>query len=306
MRVKAVFVSAALLVSAFGAIQVFGCGGDDKTTTEPVRSSRKGEACQVTNDCAAGLACQPIPGGAGGLCVVGTFNISVTAKECALIECTVVDDCCPTAPANCPSLLQTCQLDAGITSQNACLQYDQLCKCDTTKRACESSKCVTHCSTDPECVTSGQGTKCSGGQCVQCALDTDCSNDQTCVNGRCQDPCQSDGDCAGFNRCVDGKCIDSGCQTDRECVAATRNVEATCGTDGKCIVPCQTDLECGNPKSYSFFSCINSQCTYTGCQSDKDCRLLFSGPSDASVLPPKEHVVCRDKATPGPTTVPAQ
>ena len=127
-----------------------------------------------------------------------------------------------------------------------------------------------------------------------------------CLSGTCQAPCQTDGDCAGFNRCLAGKCIESGCQTDRECVAATRNVEATCGTDGKCIVPCQTDLECGNPKSYSFFSCIQNQCLYTGCQSDKDCRLLLTGASDAGTLPAKQHVVCRDKVAPGNVTRPAQ
>jgi hypothetical protein len=38
---------------------------------------------------------------------------------------------------------------------------------------------------------------------------------------------------------------------------------------------------------------------YTGCQTDKDCRLLYSGPSDSSTIPAKSHVICRDKTSPG-------
>ena len=131
--------------------------------------------------------------------------------------------------------------------------------CDATKVGCEQSLCVTKCTTDTECINTSTGRKCAGGKCVQCAGDTDCPTGQQCLSGMCQAPCQTDGDCAGFQRCQAGKCIEGGCQIDRECVASTRNVEATCGTDGKCIVPCQTDLECGNPKSYSFFSCIATQ-----------------------------------------------
>src|SRR2546426_50290 len=78
------------------------------------RQSRKGESCQVTNDCAPGLACQPI-GSIGGICVVGVFNVAQTAKECALIDCTTADDCC-TPPSNCASLLTTCLADAGSIS----------------------------------------------------------------------------------------------------------------------------------------------------------------------------------------------
>jgi len=85
--------------------------------------------------------------------------------------------------------------------------------------------------------------------------------------------------------------VESGCQTDRECIAATRNVEATCGKDGKCVVACQTDLECGNPKDYSFYSCISGQCTYVGCASDKECELYMGSSGTGS----QGRVVCRDK-----------
>lgn len=305
MKRRIIIASGLFMLGVVVFVSSNGCGGDDDAAP---RVSRKGEACQVTGDCAGGLSCVPIPGGAGGICVTGEFHIAVTAKECALIDCTQPSDCCnvSTPAATCAAYLAQCA-DAGVGSA-ACTIYDQLCKCDTAKIDCAESRCVTRCGTDTDCAKAGNPSqaKCSGGKCVSCTSDTDCSNGFNCINGACTAPCQGDGDCAGFNRCVSGKCVDSGCQTDRECVASTRNVEATCGTDGKCIVPCQTDLECGNPKAYTFFSCINAQCVYTGCQTDKDCRLLLTGPSDAGTLGPKQHVVCRDKATPGTTTKPAQ
>lgn len=305
MRLRAVIAFIGVAVGGFVAIASNGCGKDDSSSA---RRSQKGEACQVTNDCADGLACVPVPsssnGPSTGICVTGQFHIDETARECALIECQAAEDCCPTPPTQCAQYLAQCN-DAGPGS-SSCQEYDQLCKCDTSRTSCENDHCVNKCSTDVDCFkTNGATPKCGGGKCVQCVSDGDCANGQNCLNGTCQSPCQTDGDCAGFNRCVTGKCVASGCQTDRECVAATRNVEATCGTDGKCIVPCQTDLECGNPKDYSFFSCIRNQCVYTGCQTDKDCRLLYTGTSDASTLQPKQHVVCRDKQAPGDITKPA-
>lgn len=264
--------------------------------------SRKGEACNVTNDCAQGLACLPIPGGSIGVCTVGEFKVAETAKECAVVECTAPEDCCGPRPGSCSTLDQQCQ--AGDSS--ACATFESLCKCKVDRVACEQNRCITTCIGDAECGIVKAGTKCIGGRCAQCAIDSDCSfAGQTCINGTCKSPCETDGDCAGFGRCVTGRCIDSGCQTDRECVAATRNVEATCGTNGKCKVPCQTDLECGNPKDYAFFSCIRNECTYTGCQNDKDCRLFLTGPSDASTIGPNEHIVCRQRVTPDVPTKPA-
>jgi hypothetical protein len=301
MRIKSILASGFVTLAALVSVGSNGCSDDEDAES---RTSRKGEACQVTNDCSPGLSCLPIPGGAGGLCVTGEFRIAQTAKECAIIECSQATDCCGTPPAMCPQLLSQCA-DSG-TGSIECEQYEAFCKCDTNKIDCEQNKCVTKCTGDDDCLASGSGRKCAGGKCVQCAGDTDCGDDLQCLSGQCQAPCESDGDCPGFNRCSSGRCIPGGCDTDRECVAATRNVEATCGTDGKCIVPCQTDLECGNPKSYSFFSCVQNQCVYVGCETDKDCRLLATGPSDAGTLPPKQRVVCRDKAAPGNQTIPAQ
>jgi hypothetical protein len=182
----------------------------------------------------------------------------------------------------------------------ACTEYDQECKCDATKFDCQAGTCRSRCTMDSDCTN--RGGHCSGGQCVACTDDSMCMSmpGTTCVNGACIPPCVSDSDCPLFDRCSSGKCIDSGCQTNRECVAATRNVEATCGTNGKCIIPCATDLECGSPTSYKFFSCINRQCIFVGCMTDKDCELLFG--LDGGTGLNKDHPVCRDKATTSPTT----
>lgn len=298
MRTKRVL---ALGLAVLGGVAVVAVGCNSSKDDEERRVSRKGEACQVTNDCADGLACGPVPGGAGGVCVTAVFQIAPTAKECVISQCKEPTDCCPVPPATCNALSTSCE--AGVNT--ACTQYDQLCRCDGNKYECEQNRCRTRCLEDLDCRNSGAGNKCAGGKCAQCVENADCSPGTDCVNGTCIAPCQSDGDCPGFNRCSSGKCVEGGCKEDRECVASTRNVEATCGTDGKCIVPCQTDLECGNPQSYSFFSCINRQCTYVGCQSDKDCRLFLTGPSDAGTLPPKTHVECRDRTTPGAVTRPA-
>jgi len=287
---------AVAMLAGLGAVALLGvqggCGDDQGAA---VRASRRGETCRVTNDCAEGLACTPIPGGSG-FCVTAQFRVPVTAKECAIVECASPADCCDEAlTAGCTELRQLCLADAGTGSTQACQRYEDQCLCASGRIDCEVGRCVSHCTSDNDCTSSFDlGRRCSGGVCVQCAVDGDCSGGRQCVTGQCQAPCISDGDCGGFDRCVSGRCIASGCQIDRECVAATRNVEARCGTDGKCIVPCETDLECGDPTAYSFFSCIDKQCTYVGCESDKDCRLLFTGPSDASTLPAKQHVVCRD------------
>ncbi|MDB4946001.1 MAG: hypothetical protein JWP97_5535 [Labilithrix sp.] len=289
---------AALLAAAVVVVTVVmtACGADDPAP----RTSARGEACRVTADCAEGLACAPLPGSAGGACVTGQFHVVPTAKECAITRCEQSADCCNGEDVQrCQALIAQCELDAGPPSELACAQVASECGCANGRVTCEHGACVSSCEEDLDCTGSGAGRRCSGRRCVQCTGDIDCGGGQLCQNGSCQAGCSGDGDCAGFDRCVSGRCLPSGCQADRECVAATRNVDARCGTDGVCIVPCQTDLECGSPTSYSFFSCIEHECTYVGCESDKDCRLFFLGPSDASVLGSNQHVVCRDRGAIG-------
>ncbi len=282
-----------------------GCSStDDDTAAAPAadagttrRLSQKGELCQVTNDCVDGLACIPLANSLVGVCSVTQFNIAPTAKECAIVDCREAIDCCPTPPSSCGQWQAQCA-DAGPGSP-LCAQYDAFCKCDTTKRACVADKCVVKCTSDLECATFGPGTTCNSGVCGvgACTADSDCGSGMVCISSSCQPACKSDGDCSGFARCNAGRCEESGCKTDRECVAATRNVEAKCASDGKCVVACESDVECGNPKGYSFVSCIDKRCTYTGCESDKDCRLFNLGAQDVGGAPQARgrQFVCREK-----------
>jgi hypothetical protein len=230
-----------------------------------------------------------VPSGAGGVCENSQFNVSATGKVCQLVQCSQPVDCCPTPPPNCAALQAQCG-DAGPSSFY-CQQYDQNCKCDGSKFNCNSGQCVPRCNADIDC--NYPNNKCANGTCAQCAQDSDCTTGDTCNGGTCMPPCKSDGDCPGFMRCNNSQCTPSGCKTDRECVSLTRHVDATCGTDGSCIIPCQTDTECGNPQEYDFYSCIKGTCASVGCDTVKDCELRYlNGNADAG-LPPKEHVVCQ-------------
>lgn len=324
MKIKRSWLASGVIVACvLVALSNNGCGDDDDDVS--TRTGKKGEVCQTTRDCAPGLACIPrvvsgvgagVPVTGGGTCVVGVFNVAPTNKECARTECDTFEDCCKLqqgAGSFCDSYREVCE--SPNPPPSVCDTYNQVCVCDESRIACEAGSCTTKCVDDTSCKTAGPtggAGKCVGGKCGQCSADTDCKalgDDQTCVNAKCQAPCKGDGDCDGFDRCVAGKCIAGGCQSSRECIAATRNVEATCGTDGKCIIPCQTDLECGNPSGYSFFSCVNSQCVYTGCDTDKDCRLFFEGfgvsssSSGSSGIVDTRHYVCREKGLPGNLTL---
>lgn len=309
----AVFVTTFVTLGGL-LITLANCSSDPEQT-EPGRGARKGEACQTTNDCAAGLSCVPAGSNGANICVLSNFTVIQTAKECAITECTVAADCCTPNPS-CDQYAAQCA-DAGPGSA-FCQIYESQCAC--TNRDCENSKCIQKCTTNAQC-TNGSNRTCAGGKCVQCSSDDQCGgagSSLKCVNGACQGPCQGDGDCPGFQRCVNQQCTDGACQTNRECVAATKNVEATCGTDGRCIVPCATDLECGSPRDFRFYSCVSGQCMFLGCETDKDCRLILegivstssssggsSGTSSGS-LGGTRHIVCRDKTTPGNYTIPAR
>jgi peptidoglycan-associated lipoprotein len=222
------------LAIAMASILFAACKGDAP------RLSQRGEACNTTSDCAGSLACKPLGGGSGGVCVTGAFNVATTAKACVIT-------------------------------------------CDSTRDCAD-------------------GKNCDNGKCVQCSEDSECGSHEMCKDSFCvpeqvTTSCVSDSQCPDFERCQNGVCVESGCKNDRECVAATEHVDATCGSDGKCVVPCQTDLECGDPNEYRFVSCVNGQCTNVGCSDDKECELYFdktSGNSGTS-SGQKGRAACRDK-----------
>ncbi|MEO7110095.1 MAG: hypothetical protein ABI183_06630, partial [Polyangiaceae bacterium] len=77
MKKTWIYASLFLTVLIVAATGFLGCKSSDD-----VRQSQKGEACQTTNDCAGGLSCIPIPSESIGVCVTSQFNIAKTAKSC--------------------------------------------------------------------------------------------------------------------------------------------------------------------------------------------------------------------------------
>ena len=302
-QMKTLACGIALAVPLFGCLLpalAAGCGKSDDTATgagvpdaAPARTAGKGEVCRTTVDCTAPLVCVPSVGSPGGVCEPGAFNITPTAKQCVTIQCEQPTDCCSQqVNSQCPTWEQQCLANpTGLDGARNpyCDAFDRYCKCDAAKWNCIGGACSPHCTGDPDCA----GAHCGAdGRCVQCVQDAQCGAGRTCVEGACKSPCTTDSECAGFERCAAGTCVPSGCKTDRECVNATRNVQATCGADGKCAVACASDIECSNPLGYTFYSCIAGRCIYVGCESDKDCQLYSNGGADVAPSG-RQHVVCR-------------
>ncbi|MBI5534400.1 MAG: hypothetical protein HY898_16875 [Deltaproteobacteria bacterium] len=259
---------------------ILACSSDKGADAPAPLLSRKGESCEVRNDCDPGLAC------VNQICITSEFNVAPNANGCDIIECTQPQDCCPEMSSSCQQYEQSCKNGDNY----ACQQFDQYCKCDAGSWNCDNGKCMPN-------LSCAQNKPCPGylfcdvgqGKCVECLGQSDCDTSKTCVANRCVNKCNLDSDCPLFNRCENQQCVDSGCKTDRECMAATKNASAFC-VAGTCHQPCQSNIECGNPeKAFNFQACILGQCTYLGCESDKECELFLGEQGDGK----HKQVVCR-------------
>jgi hypothetical protein len=96
------------------------------------------------------------------------------------------------------------------------------------------------------------------------------------VNNTCTASCEIDEECPIFSACQNGGCVEVGCQTDRECVAYTKSVLATCGTDGTCVQPCSSDFECSSPTNFTYRVCQDGTCVDSGCDTDEECRIRLA------------------------------
>lgn len=218
--------------------------------------SGRGESCWRRNDCKSGLAC------INGVCTLNDFEIETTAKPCDLIECTVDANFCDEPSSYCDDLASNCELGYAY----ACSQYNSECVC---RAGCSENRCVFRCSRDSDCLV---GT-CVDGGCVQCSRDGDCSGDRVCDSGTCVAGCSSNRDCPYLHTCRNGRCIETGCTTDRECIALSDNPRALCD-QGECTIPCENDAEC-NLGGYRFQDCIEGRCVYVDCETDEECRIFL-------------------------------
>lgn len=260
-----------------------GCSDDDEesapsvTRTEPARVGQRGESCRARNDCEEGLACL------NNVCVLNDFNIEATAKSCEIIECTSNDDCCGEQDGFCDELDQDCRNG----NEFACEDFNQFCACNFVCNADNLCEPTNTCESDFEC----GGGSCVAGKCVECGSDEDCFGDDRCIQNSCISPCQGNNDCPYFSQCNGGTCQEVGCTTNRECIAFTGNPQASC-VGSECVVPCQSDAECAGIGDgfggFNFLACVDSRCTYVGCETDEECRIYLGVGFGAS-----ETAVCR-------------
>lgn len=243
-----------------------GCSSDpEPTLLIPEERGERGESCVARNDCEEGLAC------VSGRCVENEYNISLEAGHCATVECLNDDECCGDVEppsfigASCDELDSDCA--AGNTT--ACNDYNEYCACDYQ---CENDRCVPTepegCSIDADCPP---GQECEDSQCVECVIDDDCSGDDLCIRGFCDEGCDVDSNCPLFHLCQANECVHTGCSTDRECVFFTEHHRATC-EDSSCLVPCENDAECNQGQFDEFQVCEGGNCVFVGCETDDECR----------------------------------
>lgn len=230
--------------------------------------SGRGESCRARNDCRSGLRC------INDICTLNDFDVAPSTLSCDLIECTADGDCCGDPPDFCAGLERDCA--AGSTF--ACDEFDASCVC---RRSCAENRCIFTCASDADC---GFGGTCSGGTCVECSTDSDCFGGRMCRSGSCVSGCTSNSDCPYFHSCTAGECVETGCTTDRECIAISDNPRAIC-VEAECSAPCESDADC-NVGGYRFQACERGQCTYIGCETDEECRIFLGVPpgSDSSAI----------------------
>src|SRR5437870_5361585 len=151
---------------------------------------------------------------------------------CAMIQVTgcTTDDMCP-ADQKCNSLTGVC-----IVGRRSCTGESQ---CSSIQKHCD----VTH------------------QQCVDCLVNTDCTNPRVCSSGVCVDPnggCTDDAMCGPPTAvCQAQQCV-PGCQAPGSPVICA--VGQLCDSNtGRCVngnVTCMQDSQCNPPQSI----CTSGQC----------------------------------------------
>ena len=303
------------------------CG--DKPSTPPAKCANRTAICSqptilgcTSSVCTSSASC------GGGTCPAGLCSNSGTS-------CTANTDCADTCVDGFCSLTSlSCTSDANCISGTCTTRY---CSCTNPQYApssaictdpdcvnlctlkCSEERCVqdTSCTTNANCLA---GTKhiCSEGSCVQCVEDDDCNTDtgEQCRNNVCKKPCTANEECPLFQGCVNGDCVETGCQSDRECVLAANMGSGTGGQSGvlvstsgndprlrKCLpsdddpkintckIPCENDGACGS----DFEICDKGYCRFIGCETDDECRgyLGIQNETETDAKPFISRAVCR-------------
>ena len=294
-----------VLTSILMSLLVVACGDD-------VKRGNAGESCTSANDCADGLACIALVCVASSTqsasqegkdpedkdpetdsascssrrdCPEGSMCVGNACQSMALgtsttgsarlggrgESCTAANDCepelscltgmCRESGLSLPHLPKACYRVECEKKEDCCAAFVPNPNCETYKANCDSDPifCNTY---RTLCVCS---QTCEDELCVAdmqgCTSDQECTSAQTpfCVDGQCHQ-CNQDSACPGSN----SKC-----------------------SQGVCMSPCNDDANC--PLLYT---CEDSTCTHTGCESDRECAFIMNNP----------RAKCSDKACKTPCT----
>ena len=225
-------------------------------------------------------------------CETDTCDTSLGYCSLSYVTCTTDDDCLEN-----PCVSRTCDCSNPEYDPTDDICTDSECT-DVCVYKCEDRLCVhdTSCESDMDCLGLTADI-CDSGRCVECLEKSDCdSEDEECVDGSCERPCDADEECPLFHQCQDGECVETGCTSDRECVLAANSGSgdwsgdprrAQCLVTGQdpdvkyCRVPCENDAECIDPIydvaqgviGPRFQVCdTDGFCKFIGCTSDAECR----------------------------------
>ncbi len=279
-------------------------------------------AATVATDCGTGWKCAPLPTGSACLPPCGSGDDCETGWICQTGNCTPASfrcDGCVTAGCDGG---QTCN-----PGNNTCVAAAPACgacgndwECGEGKACNAEGACVTRCNNgtcaaggaceanargievcDTNCAAactpacSGATPICNNGSCVQCRVNGDCQNGQTCDTGsglctgggQCSAPtpvlwqgqcvqCVTNNDCNGqFCNTSTNTCTSSQCAS----CAAPYPACVTIGTDSYCV-QCAVDADCGlgGTCNTTNYACEGGTVTPTEkCTSDADCDPGASG-----------------------------
>lgn len=156
---------------------------------------------------------------------------------------------------------------------------------------CDPGAGCVECNTASDC-TNTDRPFCDHHRCVECTPNelSKCVNQQTCVEGQCDQPCQTAGDCVGPQDCVLSRCVecannancaqkfdvalcdvDAGrcveCLNDEDCLAL-ENGTSRCDATGVCRV-CIVASDCPQPATCNAkFNCVAACCSSADCTAD--------------------------------------
>lgn len=186
-----------------------------------------GESCIARSDCQPGLACINM------VCVIDTFNVSMSARACNVVECRGNTDCDDNQACREDRCVTSCNNNddcfGGVCSDSLCVDCINNDDCGDGYY-CEANVCRSTCAGDGDCPAF---SACSGGKCAAsgCTSNRECiawlKNTRAICNGysRCSISCDTDIDCGSsynsftFHGCAGGECAYLGCETDEECKA---------------------------------------------------------------------------------------